>query len=454
MKALGDLLGDRPTHSMRSSIETDAPVRRVESEPPCMHCGGARFVRVTADPEDPRFGQAVPCRCVRQEDTQERRDRLTRYSRLGALRRLTFETLLRSGRSSDPRAQRAYAEAVAIAERYARQPEGWLVLSGAHGSGKTHIAAAIANAVIERGDPALFVTVADLLDHLRSAYADDAEIEYDALFEQVRNAPLLILDDLDAYAETAWAREKFFQLVSHRFNAALPTVFTAVRQPADLDARLAVRLTDPALAQVVDLGGEAQPAYVQVGAMTRERLAAFTFDNFIPDGVGLTGPDRKSLEGAYRRAVTWSRDPKGWFVLLGKNGSGKTHLAAAIANERLAKGDRVAFANVPDLLDELRAAYAPDARRRYDDIFRTLAEMPVLILDDLGAQKSSPWAEEKLYQLLNHRHLARALTVITSNVHPKDMEPRIASRIGDRDVSEMSEITAPDFRLMNHGGKK
>ncbi len=419
-----------------------------------MHCDGARFVRVTADPEDPRFGQAAPCRCVREEGAQERRERLTRYARLGALSRLTFATLLRAGRASDPRAQRAYAEAVEIAEQYARKPEGWLVLSGAHGSGKTHIAAAIANARIEAGEPTLFMTVADLLDHLRSAYADDAEVEYDALFEQVRNAPLLILDDLDAYAETAWAREKFFQLVSHRFNAALPTVFTAVRPPAELDARLAVRLTDPALAQVVELGGEAQPAYLQVGAMTRERLAAFTFEGFIPDGVGLAPAERRNLEGAYRRAVTWARDPKGWFVLFGKNGNGKTHLAAAIANERLAKSDRVAFANVPDLLDELRAAYAPDARRRYDDIFRTLAEVPVLVLDDLGAQKSSPWAEEKLYQLLNHRHLARAMTVITSNVLPKDMDQRIASRIADRDISEMCEITAPDFRLMSHGGKR
>ena len=54
---------------------------------------------------------------------------------------------------------------------------------------------------------------------------------YERLSEQLRTAPLAVLDDLDSYAETPWAREKFVQLVSHRFHAALPTVFTCVRPP-------------------------------------------------------------------------------------------------------------------------------------------------------------------------------------------------------------------------------
>ena len=116
--------------------------------------------------------------------------------------------------------------------------------TGREPGGKTHIAAAIANRRIERGHPALFLTVADLLDHLRATYRDDAEQDFDDLLDQVRSAPLLILDDLDAYAETPWAREKFFQVVSHRFNAALPTVFTCVRPPDRIDPRLGTRLAD------------------------------------------------------------------------------------------------------------------------------------------------------------------------------------------------------------------
>ncbi|MEI6137209.1 MAG: ATP-binding protein [Chloroflexota bacterium] len=417
----------------------------VERDPRiCPLCDGARFVRVTSDPHDPRFGRAVPCECATREDPAERRARLVRYSRLGALTRLTFNTLVKRGRTNDPGLQTRYGEAVAIAERFASNPEGWLVLTGPHGAGKTHIAAAIANRVIEHGNAALFLTVADLLDHLRSSYGEDAEVDYDELLEQVRTAPVLVLDDLDAYAETPWAREKFFQVVSHRFNAALPTVFTTAKSPADADARIAARLTDPAMSQIVEVGGESAPRYLAIGAMTRDRVAAFTFEEFDPDGLNLDAAQRASLRGAFLKARDWADSPEGWFVLMGGTGCGKTHLAAAIANARLAAGDRVAFVNVPDLLDALRPGREGDAVT----LLTTIREVPLLILDDLGAQKSTPWAEEKLYQLLNHRHLARLHTVVTTNQGLGEMEPRIASRLADSDVSRLQEITAPDYRTV------
>jgi len=401
-------------------------------------------VRVTTDPDDPRFGRTTPCECATREDASTRRARLLRYSRLGALQRLTFGTLVPRGRTNDPDVQARYAEAVAIAERFAEQPEGWLVLTGPHGAGKTHIAAAIANRTIEGGNAALFLTVADLLDHLRASYDEDAEMDYDELSEQVRTAPLLILDDLDAYAETPWAREKFFQVVSHRFNAALPTVFTTSKSPSEVDARLAARLTDPSMTQVVEVAGASSPRFLSIGAMTRERLADFTFESFDPDGMNLDAGQKASLRGAFLKAREWAQDPEGWLVLLGATGCGKTHLAAAIAGQRLAAGDRVAFVNVPDFLDALRPGREDDAV----DLLRRVREVPVLILDDLGAQKSTPWAEEKLYQLVNHRHLARLHTVITTNQGLGEMEPRIASRLADSDVSRLQEITAPDFRTM------
>ncbi len=413
----------------------------------CPLCLGARFVRVTADQDDPAFGQPVPCECVRNEDSRARHDRLLRYSRLGSLSRMTFATLLRRGRSDDAEAQRRYEQAVDVAEAYAARPEGWLVLSGVPGCGKTHLAAAIATRAIERGTPALFFGVADLLDQLRASYGEDAELPYERMLEQLRNAPLVILDDLDAFAETAWAREKFLQLVSHRFHAALPTVFTCERPLGELDARLAARLADPAMSQVLALQESTAPTYSQVGAMTRARLLEFTFERFNPGGRGLRGKVRDNLEGAYRLARQWAESPHGWLVLIGGNGSGKTHLAAAIAAYRLEHGERVCFANVPDLLDELRSTFAPGSASRFDRVFHPLLEVPLLVLDDLGAQQSSPWAQEKLYQLINHRHLARAHTIVTTNLELGSMEPRIASRLSDLDVSVVYEVTAPDYRL-------
>jgi DNA replication protein DnaC len=411
-------------------------------------------VRVTSNPEEPDFGMPVPCECVRSEDTRVRHDRLLRYSRLGALGRMTFATLLRRGRTDDIEAQRRYEQAVITAERFADQPEGWLVISGVPGCGKTHLAAAIATRAIERGTPALFFAVADLLDQLRASYSEDAELPYERLLEHLRNAPLVILDDLDAFAETAWAREKFVQLVSHRFHAALPTVFTCERPPQDLDARLAARLTDPGMSQLLVLQEAAAPLYTNVGAMTRARLLEFSFERFNPGGRGLRGEFRSNLEGAYRLARQWAEDPHGWLVLTGGNGSGKTHLAAAVASYRLERGERVCFANVPDLLDELRATFAPGAPGRFDRVFQPLLDAPLLVLDDLGAQQTSPWAQEKLYQLLNHRHLSQAHTIITTNLkveRPKDGQPgledRVLSRLSDISLSTVYGITAPDYRV-------
>lgn len=424
----------------------ERPSRRPEASD-CPLCLGARFVRVTADPDDPAFGRPVPCECVRHEDSRVRHERLLRHSRLGALSRMTFDTLLRRGRSEDADVQQRYEQVVEVAEQYAERPEGWLVISGVPGCGKTHLAAAIASRAIERGTPALFFGVADLLDQLRASYGEDAEMPYERLLEQLRNAPLVILDDLDAFAETAWAREKFLQLVSHRFHAALPTVFTCEQAPSDLDARLAARLSDPAMAQVLVLQEDVAPLFSHVGAMTRARMLDYTFERFNPGGRGLRGKVRDNLEGAYRLARQWAESPHGWLVLIGGNGSGKTHLASAIAGYRLNRGERVCFANVPDLLDELRSTFAPGAASRFDRMFKPLLDVPLLVLDDLGAQQSSPWAQEKLYQLINHRHVTHAHTIVTTNVELGAMEPRIASRLSDLDASVVYEVTAPDYRL-------
>ena len=431
----------RTTASSSARSEGAAAQERV-----CPICDGARFVRVTSDLTYPNFGQPQPCGCVRDEDARTRQDRLLRYSRLGSLERFTFASLLPRGRSTVTAAQERYAHVVEAAHRFADQPEGWLVLTGVPGSGKTHIAAAIANRAIERGVPALFLSVADLLDQLRASYADDAEVPYEQLLEQIRNSPVAIFDDLDAYSATPWAREKFYQVVSHRFHAALPTVFTCDRSPEEIDARLGARLTDPALSQVFVLADREQPRYTNIGGMTRKRLAEYTFEAFRPAGKSVRGRNAV-LEGAYREAKKWAQQPTGWLVLLGESGRGKTHLAAAIANERLEAGDSVCYANVPDLLDDLRATFAPDSNQRYDDIFARLREAPVLILDDLGAHQTTPWAQEKLYQILNYRYEGRMPTVITTNTEMSKLDARIASRLGDLHVSVMYEITAPDYRL-------
>ncbi len=111
------------------------------------------------------------------------------------------------------------------ARHYAQSLNGWLLLQGGYGCGKTHLAAAIANYAVGMGVPTLFLTVPDLLDTLRFAYnAEDTTFE--ERFDEIRNAKLLVLDDFGTQNATGWAQEKLFQIVNYRYINKLPTVVT------------------------------------------------------------------------------------------------------------------------------------------------------------------------------------------------------------------------------------
>jgi DNA replication protein DnaC len=383
-----------------------------------------------------------------EEDDHVRRNRLERMSNLGALTRFTFENMVPTGRTDD---SGWFERAFKAAREYAAEPSGWLVFTGSSGSGKTHLAAAIANERISAAEPALFMVVPDLLDHLRASYEpEDDDIGFEQLFDQVRNTPLLILDDVDTGSGSPWAKEKLLQVVNHRFNASLPTVFTTTTRPQQLDERFATRLCDEGLARVLVLDAEVRGGYSQVGGMTRERIAELQFRNFDLRVPGLHAEERESLESAFRAAMAYAEDPRGWFVLQGANGCGKTHLAAAIANRALGNGQGVFFAVVPDLLDYLRASFAPGKEVPYDETFDRVRNVDVLILDDLGAQATTQWAQEKLYQVVNYRHVAGLPTVVTTDQSLdklQDAHPRIVSRIADPHAGTVVAVLAPHYRL-------
>jgi DNA replication protein DnaC len=155
---------------------------------------------------------------------------------------------------------------------------------------------------------------------------------------------------------------------------------------------------------------------------------------------------RGSQEG-YQVALTYARDPYQWLVLIGDFGCGKTHLAAAIANHALTELNmRPVFAVVPDLLDYLRSTFSPSAEMRYETRFDTIRGADLLILDDLGTENTTPWAREKLFQIVNHRYMERLPTVITTNAPPDKIEGRIRSRLFDVGLSTTVFMEAADYR--------
>ncbi len=448
MKSIGEILKQTGLQdgTERASDLPREPLPDVPAEDPaCPRCDGAGFVRKAVQLGHPDFGRAFPCDCTRDEQEDVKRARLLRYSNLGPLARLTFENLSPRGRSPNSQHQDAFSAATRAGESFAAQPAGWLVLVGPSGCGKTHLSAAIASKCIANGQGALFMVVPDLLDHLRAAYQPGSEAGYDEVFETVRNAPVLILDDLGVQSTTPWVEEKLFQLINHRYSAQLATVITTNLDLATFDQRLQTRLGDPALSQVHHLEGGAGGDLHTLDSLDLPLLKRMTFKTFDPKLVAENAEDLRQVQASYRTAMKFAEDPRDWLVIAGQTGRGKTRLAAATGNYCREAGKQVMFVVVPDLLDQLRSAYNPQTPASFDTMFERVRNVPLLILDDLGAQSGTPWADEKLFQLINHRYNASLPTVITTNLTVRDLDARLGSRLTDPQISTILLMGPFDF---------
>ena len=421
-----------------------------EAEKACPICKGMGYVRADVPVGHPDFGKLVPCTCRLAELAQRRVAALRTLSDLEILARMTFETFTPEGHGLPPDKQDNLRWAYDEARTFAEKPEGWLVLKGGYGCGKTHLVAAIANSCVERGQPVLLITIPDLLDHLRAAFAPSSPADYDTRFEEVRTAPILILDDLGTESSTLWAQEKLFQIINYRYNARLPTVITTNHELEEIPLRLRSRLVDPDLTRIVTI---LAPDYRRAGMSPDQSdlssLSLHThqiFENFDLRKGELPREEEENLKRAFDIACSFAEEPRDWLVFTGTYGCGKTHLAAAIANYRVAQSHAALFVVVPDLLDYLRDTFNPQSTVTFYKQFVEVRRAPLLILDDLGTESATPWAREKLYQLFDYRYNARLPTVITTAKWTEEVDPRLATRMLDVSHCTPAPITAPAYQ--------
>jgi DNA replication protein DnaC len=182
------------------------------------------------------------------------------------------------------------------------------------------------------------------------------------------------------------------------------------------------------------------------GSLNPELLRHMTFDKFDPRRANLPPEQRQNLEEAFRLALDFAKSPEGWLTFVGETGCGKTHLAAAITNYRLQAGKPALFIVVPDFLDHLRSSFNPESRVSYDQLFESVRNAHLLILDDFGEQSTTPWAQEKLYQVINYRYNGRLPTVVTTRYSLDEIDSPISSRLADPKIGTVWNITAPDYR--------
>jgi len=400
--------------------------------------------------DHPDFGKLEICSCRHKVIAQQVRQRLFSLSHLEDLKELTFETFLPRGRTGLGELHANSLESSFNRTRqYAGNLQGWLLITGRTGCGKTHLAAAIANFAVSMGVPTLFLTVPDLLDTLRFAYGSE-NISFEERFEEIRSASLLVLDDFGTQNATDWAQEKLFQIINYRYINHLPLVVTTNLALSQIEARIRSRLQDPEMVSLVRIQA---PDYRRLADDTGnpelsslDLLAGKSFGNLSDrSDEGLEPAFVKSLEKAIKAAHAYAEDPRGWLIFLGPYGCGKTHLAAAIANYRAGLGDPPLLIFMTDLLDHLRATFNQNSPVTYDRRFEEIRTTHLLILDDMTTQSMSPWAREKIHQLLNYRYYAELPTVITSVERMEQMDERIASRLLDMRLCAIHMIDVPSY---------
>jgi len=152
---------------------------------------------------------------------------------------------------------------------------------------------------------------------------------------------------------------------------------------------------------------------------------------------------RQALVQALRDAQTYAEAPKGWLYLCGPCGAGKSHLASAIANQLASGGHSVTYASVPELLRFVRSGIGDG---QADARLEALMQIDLLILDDLGAEYLTPWAQEQLFILINARYLTERATILTSNDRLEALPARLASRIQDQ--AHIIWLPVSDYRRL------
>jgi DNA replication protein DnaC len=193
-----------------------------------------------------REDTAFLCPCVKQKQLEN----LFRASKIKpAFRQKRFDNF-DPDFSDDARemfdAARAYVENFTDIKN---QPENWLVFLGQPGSGKTHLLIAVANSLMEQGHPVLYFQHVEGFAEIRDAVREGGKEGTAGMIAEVKQAPVLLWDDMFKIRETPFMLEVVFEIANYRYLNFLPTLFSSEKSPRELlevDEAIASRILERA----------------------------------------------------------------------------------------------------------------------------------------------------------------------------------------------------------------